>query len=339
MKLFKDIQDFITTKITLQNIKLFLVENRPSRNNFGWWALAGLLGICLYGFVYVGLVRLGIMLPIFYEGQYSRAQFFDPIILLINIVSSIFNPILGLFGISLPILEPSQPTEISRYYIIVRTLSNAAILTLQMSIISIVLGFVLALILATILVRPGSVFGLKWISQGYVDFFRSTPLLLQVFIVYFAPPQVIPGLNFGEFWGATIALALNTAAYQAEIIRGGIQAIPIGQTEAARGLGLTSGQTMLYVILPQALRIIIPPFTNEGINVILNSSLASVISVSELTRKARDLSATYLLALEVFMIAAVFYFVMTFSLSRLTRKFEEKYRIPGLGTHLTEKRR
>ena len=131
----------------------------------------------------------------------------------------------------------------------------------------------------------------------------------------------------------SIVFVTNWKAYQAEIIRGGILAIPTGQTEAARALGLTSTQTMRYVILPQALRIIIPPFTNEGINIILNSSLASAISAWELTRAARNMSSFYYLAFELYMAAALFYFVMAYSLARLTKKFEIRFRIPGLGIH------
>ena len=139
--------------------------------------------------------------------------------------------------------------------------------------------------------------------------------------------------TFTFIQAAIIGLSLNTAAYQAEIIRAGILAIPTGQTEAARALGMTSSQTMAYVILPQALRIIIPPFTNEGINIILNSSLASAISTWELTRAARNLSAFYFLPFEIYLAAALFYFVMAFSLAKLTKRLERRMRIPGLGVH------
>jgi len=225
--------------------------------------------------------------------------------------------------------------------VIMRTLANAAITTLQISLLSIAIGFFMAIFFAVILVRPGRVWGLKPFSQIYVDFFRSTPLLVQLFIIFFGVPSLVQGLNIPGFerftftfiQAAVIGLSLNTAAYQAEIIRAGILAIPTGQTEAARALGMTSGQTMRYVILPQALRIIIPPFTNEGINIILNSSLASAISTWELTRAARNLSAFYFLPFEIYLAAALFYFVMAFSLAKLTKRLERKMRIPGLGVH------
>jgi ABC-type amino acid transport system permease subunit len=175
---------------------------------------------------------------------------------------------------------------------------------------------------------------LRFIAQLYVDFFRSTPLLVQILLVYFGLPAMFP--NYNSFFGnteaisGTIALTLNTAAYQAEIIRGGILSIPTGQTEASRALGLSSIQTMQYVILPQAIRMILPPLTNELVNVILNSSLVSAVGVWDLTKWAQSLQSFYFLW-TIFFIAAIYYFIITFSLSKLAKVIEEKYRIPGLG--------
>jgi ABC-type amino acid transport system permease subunit len=158
---------------------------------------------------------------------------------------------------------------------------------------------------------------------------------VQILLVYFGLPswliQFTRDINFStEVFAGTLALSLNTAAYQAEIIRSGILAIPTGQSEAARALGLTSNQTMRYVILPQAIRIIVPPLTNELINVLLNSSLVSIIGVTELTKRSQSLQARYFLW-PVFLIAAVYYFVIAYSSSKLTKRLEEKLRIPGLG--------
>lgn len=325
-------------------------ELRPSRKNYGWWILAFLLFLCGIGIIYEFLVNrigwdnfLGLDLP-FFGGQ--KAYYFDIIMVVINLVFwflSFLNPLFQIIGDITPFQFQFSPIFITndKWVIIMRALANAAIVTLQISLSSIAIGFFIAMFLAIILVRPGRVWGLKSLSQAYVDFFRSTPLLVQLFIIFFGiPPMIqslaIPGFErftFSYIQAAIIGLSLNTAAYQAEIIRGGILAIPTGQTEAARALGLTSTQTMRHVILPQALRIIIPPFTNEGINIILNSSLASAISTWELTRAARNMSAYYYLAFEIFMAAALFYFVMAFSLAKLTKKFEKKYRIPGLGIH------
>lgn len=308
---------------------------RPSRNNFGWWLLAALLVTLLLGFIYEFIVdTLGVNI---YLIDREDVTYFDVFMFLGNQlfrVLMIFNPLLAIFT-SFQFNEPFSPGD--KYFVITETLAEASIITLQISLYSIAIGFVLALFLAVVLVRPGRVYGLKNFSQAYIDFFRSTPLLVQMFLIYFGFTSLVQsfGIQFilYEFEAAVIALSLNTAAYQAEIIRGGILAIPTGQTEAARGLGMTSTQTMRYVILPQALRIIIPPFTNEGINIFLNSSLASVISLNEITRKAKNLAARYFITFDVYLLAAMFYFVMAFSLAKLTKRFEKKYRIPGLGVH------
>jgi len=128
-----------------------------------------------------------------------------------------------------------------------------------------------------------------------------------------------------------VALALNTGAYQSEIIRSGIQAIPSGQLEAARSLGMPYSQGMRYVVLPQAFRLIIPPLTNEFINLILNSSILSVISLFELTRVGRNMNNTLFKSFEIFGWLMICYFAMTFVLSRIFRRVEERFQIPGLG--------
>ncbi len=328
---------------------------KPSRGNSGWWLLLILILLCAVGFVYEFLVNsLDWNIQLFGEG---KAYYIDLVLYGVNIIFgllSLLNPIITmLFDFITSIIRIINPefTLTLQFdilfkngdtgLVIMRTLANAAITTLQISLISIAIGFFMAVFFAVILVRPGRVWGLKPFSQIYVDFFRSTPLLVQLFLIFFGIPALIQSLNIPGFerftftfiQAAIIGLSLNTAAYQAEIIRAGILAIPTGQTEAARALGMTSSQTMTYVILPQALRIIIPPFTNEGINIILNSSLASAISTWELTRAARNLSAFYFLPFEIYLAAALFYFVMAFSLAKLTKRLERRMRIPGLGVH------
>jgi His/Glu/Gln/Arg/opine family amino acid ABC transporter permease subunit len=197
-------------------------------------------------------------------------------------------------------------------------------------------GFVIAIVVAIVSILPGKSFGLKYFFQGYVDFFRSTPLVLQMLVAYLSLPQFLQTIGWTTFRidgesSAILALALNSGAYQSEIIRAGILSIPSGQTEASRGLGFTQLQTFRYVILPQAFRLIIPPLTNEGINVILNSSLAYVLAVEELTRKSRDLSVKWFLSMQILSVAAVFYFIMAYSLAKVTKKMEKRLRIPGLG--------
>ncbi|MHA1746080.1 MAG: amino acid ABC transporter permease [Promethearchaeota archaeon] len=288
----------------------FLKRIRLTRKNFGWWFLS----------FFIFLLLLGAVNTLFD----SEAHYFGPFIWFLNLF-------LLPFGTSLEAMD-------YRYPIILRGLANGAVLSFNVSIISVLIGFFLAALLAVLLVNKSKVYGLKILAQGYVDFFRSTPLLVQILMFYFGLAALFPGFssllqNLGlsyEITAGTMALAANTAAYQAEIIRGGILAIPTGQTEAARALGLTTGQTMRYVILPQTIRMVVPPLTNEIINVLLNSSLLSAVGVLELTKKSQSLQSYYFLW-QVFFIAAIYYFVIAFSLSKLTKRLEVKFRIPGLG--------
>jgi His/Glu/Gln/Arg/opine family amino acid ABC transporter permease subunit len=222
---------------------------------------------------------------------------------------------------------------------ILKGLGNGAIITFQISIISIFFGFFIAVLMASLLTSKSNLFGLKPLAQFYVDFFRSTPLLVQILLVYFAIPAIWQdfadwvretGGSF-EMVAGTIGLTLNTSAYQAEIVRSGINAIPSGQTEAARALGMSPAQTMIHVILPQAIRIIIPPMTNEIITLILNSSLVSAIGVLDITKRSQSLLSFYY-AWWVFLVAASYYFIMSYTISKIAKMVEIKYRIPGLGT-------
>jgi His/Glu/Gln/Arg/opine family amino acid ABC transporter permease subunit len=291
------------------------IQNPRDRNRFNiqnisktsGWIFLGIIGIILL----YGLIR----------------DRFDPDFNYINPFLPIIDIILYPFG-------KSTTDDGNTLRIIIRSLANGAKLTMMISLVSLFIGFFIAIFNAVILVNKGKVYGIKYISQAFVDFFRSTPLIVQIFLVYFSLPVLIPGVNdlpisTGVFCG-TIALTLNTSAYQSEIIRGGILAIPTGQTEAARALGLTNKQTMRFVILPQAIRLIVPPLTNEIINIILNSSILSVVGVRELTKRAQSLQSYYFMW-EIFLYSAVFYFIIAFTLSKFTKRLEIKFHIPGLG--------
>ena len=316
---------------------------------YGWYLLAILLVIWIIGFFWNIIFN------------HNQGSFLDLMLIIIDsilsLVGQVVNPILAFFNIPktnwiIPVFGSS-----GRNYVIMKSLADASVITLQLSILAMVFGFGIALILATIMSLPKNF--LQRFVQIYIDYHRSTPLLVQLLIIYLAiPPFVqslgpwviqnnlpifgdiflfianpLPSFTFTEFTAGLLGLTLNTGAYQAEIIRGGIGAIPTGQTEAARGLGMTTAQTMRYVILPQAIRLIIPPLTNEGINVILNSSLVSVVSVFELTLRARTLASYYFNTLDIYLQAAAFYFVIAFSLAKLAKRAEKKLRIPGLGMH------
>jgi His/Glu/Gln/Arg/opine family amino acid ABC transporter permease subunit len=288
----------------------FIKKYRPTWTNIGWYFMSLLFLIIFLGFVNAWIN--------------PEAHYFDPIIAILDFFMKIF-------GKSFAEDDPNMPS-------ILRGLASGATLTFIISLVSVIIGFVIGAFSAIILVNSSTLFGLKFIAQAYVDFFRSTPLLVQILLVYFGLPRnlvyLIRGLDISfltaEIFAGTLALSLNTGAYQAEIIRGGILAIPTGQTEAARALGLSSNLTMNHVILPQAIRIIVPPLTNELINVLLNSSLISAIGVLEITKKSQSLQSYYF-RWQVFIYAAVFYFAMAYSISKLTKKLEIKLRIPGLG--------
>ncbi|QEE14210.1 amino acid ABC transporter permease [Promethearchaeum syntrophicum] len=297
-------QEIISRKF---NFKKIFSKVRLTRKNIGWWFFSGFILIII-----IGIIMSWIN---------PELTYFAPILWIIDLL------VLP-FGEDLASIDYRMPT-------ILEGLATGASLTFWISIISVVVGFIFAIFLAVILVNRTKLFGLKMAAQFYVDFFRSTPLLVQILLVYFGLPSGVISLirDMGistEIFAGTLALSLNTAAYQAEIIRSGILAIPIGQTEAARALGLTTTQTMRYVVLPQAVRMIVPPLTNEIINVLLNSSLTSAIGVTEITKRSQSLQARYFLW-PVFLIAALYYFVLAYSSSKLTKKLEIKLRIPGLG--------
>jgi len=182
----------------------------------------------------------------------------------------------------------------------------------------------------------------KLFATIYTDIFRNTPLLVQFFFIYFGLVEIGIDLTFESLLGperaleraygsAVLALGLNSGAYQTEIIRSGIQAIPSGQMEAGRSIGLTYLQTMRYIILPQAIRIVIPPLGNETVNLVLNSSLASVIGFGELTRRGKLLISLTFETFWTWTLVLMFYFVINYTLSTILKYLEKRLKIPGLG--------
>lgn len=163
---------------------------------------------------------------------------------------------------------------------------------------------------------------IEWIIRIYVDFVRGTPLLIQIFLVFFALPVV--GITMNEIWAGVTALAFNLAGYAAEIVRGGVGAVEKGQTEAARSIGMTRGKILVYILLPQAARQMVPPFTNEMITMIKSSSLLSVISVYELTRSGQAIISVHFVPFEIYGLLALYYWVMITTLSWLTRRLEAR---------------
>ena len=155
---------------------------------------------------------------------------------------------------------------------------------------------------------------------------RGTPLLIQIFIIYFALPNLI-GTRVDPFVAAVTACSLNSGAYIAEIFRAGIQSISIGQMRAGLSLGMTYPQTMRYIVLPQAVRRIIPPLGNEFIAMLKDSSLVSVIGFEELTRSGQLIIAETYGTMEIWATVAVLYLIMTLSITRLVGWFEKRKKI------------
>lgn len=195
-------------------------------------------------------------------------------------------------------------------------------ITVEITALSVFFGMLIGIIVA--LVRLSDFKILRWLGNVYVDFIRGTPLLIQIFLVYFALPSII-GHRVDAFFAAISACSINSGAYVAEVFRGGIQSIDVGQMEAGRSLGMTWWQTMRYIILPQAFKRIIPPLGNEFIAMLKDSSLVSVIGFEELTRRGQLIIARTYASFEIWMAVAIIYLILTFTVARLTGLLERKF--------------
>ncbi|HIR86022.1 MAG TPA: amino acid ABC transporter permease [Candidatus Limivicinus faecipullorum] len=208
---------------------------------------------------------------------------------------------------------------------------QGVVCTVSLSALTVVLGFILALVLATC--RMGRSRILRAVSTAYVELFRATPMVVQVFIIFyvvFDGIKVLPGfklfgfIRFERFFPAVVALALNSGAYLSEIIRSGIQSIDGGQTEAARSLGLSSWKTMRFIVLPQAIKNILPAIANEFVTIIKESAICYTIGVQDIMSAVNAVKgATYKMG-EALIIATVLYFCLTFPTSKIIAHFERK---------------
>lgn len=206
--------------------------------------------------------------------------------------------------------------------------------TVSLSATTVFFGFILALMLA--LMRLGKCKPLNWIAAIYVEFFRATPLLVQLFLVY---NLLLPALNlslptfkifgfirFERFIPGVIALSLNSGAYLSEIIRSGIQSIDCGQTEAARSLGMTQWQNMRYIVLPQAIKNILPAIANEFVTIIKESSITYTIGVQDIMSAVANVKGATFSMGEPLIIATCIYFCLTFPTSKIIGYFERRMR-------------
>ncbi|HEY8415994.1 MAG TPA: amino acid ABC transporter permease [Thermaerobacter sp.] len=184
---------------------------------------------------------------------------------------------------------------------------QGVVLTLQLTAVSVVAGLAIGLLIALCKLSRWAV--LRWFGSTYTWIFRGTPLLVQIYIVFFGLTQF--GIKLDPFPAGVLALSLNSGAYLAEIIRAAIESIPRGQMEAARSLGMSYGLAMRRVILPQAYRRMIPPMINEFVTLLKDSSLVSVTGLVELMHRSRQLSAATLKPFWFYGYAAFWYLMMT----------------------------
>ncbi|EMT39017.1 amine acid ABC transporter, permease protein, 3- TM region, His/Glu/Gln/Arg/opine family [Thermoanaerobacter thermohydrosulfuricus WC1] len=199
---------------------------------------------------------------------------------------------------------------------------SGLLMTLKLTFLAVTIGVILGLIVA--LIKMSSIKPISFIGASYVEIIRGTPLLVQLLLIYNGLMQF--GIDIPAFTAGVSALAINSAAYVAEIIRAGIQAVDPGQNEAARSLGMTHAMAMRYVIIPQAIKNILPALGNEFIVMLKESAIVSVIGFADLTRQADIIQSITYKYFEPYIIIAAIYFVMTFIFSRLLGIFERRLR-------------
>ncbi len=201
--------------------------------------------------------------------------------------------------------------------------------TLIIAVFTVLFGTILGVLMA--MARMSKFKPLKWLATAYIEFFRGTPLMVQLMFIFYGLPMIgvtfptvsfIP--DFDRFAAGVVAMSLNSCAYVAEIIRSGIQAVDAGQMEAARCLGFHHREAMALVILPQAVRNILPALGNEFVTIIKESSIVSVISIADLMFRAKGIIAKTYNSLECLAVVAIIYFILTFLGGRLIALMERR---------------
>jgi polar amino acid transport system permease protein len=214
-------------------------------------------------------------------------------------------------------------------------LLQGLITTLELSALAWLLAVALGILSGAL--RTAAFTPLRWLATFYVEFFRNVPLLVWMFFWYFGVPPLLPrGVqdwifdHGAEFWAGMMALGVYHGARMSEVIRSGIQSIPKTQFEASLAMGLTTLQAYRLIILPVALRLIVPPGTNESLNLLKNSSVALTISVAELTFQTRQIETYTAKAIEALTAGTLIYLVLCVSIAAVMARVERHYAIPGL---------
>lgn len=213
---------------------------------------------------------------------------------------------------------------LSKYY---QFFIDGTKITISISLCTLILGFMIGIIVCLGRISKSKI--VSFVSAAYIEFLRGTPLLVQIYIIYFGLPGL--GIQFpslgpisSDYISAIFALSINSSAYIAEILRSGIQSIDKGQMEASRSLGLDYNMSMRYVIVPQALKNVLPALANEFIVLVKESSIASVIGIRDLMYSADIVKGNTYLAFEPLIVASMIYFVLTFSLSKFVGVIESR---------------
>ena len=199
--------------------------------------------------------------------------------------------------------------------------------TLILTCISVSLGTLLGAVVALLRMSKSRI--IRFLVSFYIEVIRGTPILLQLYIFYFVLPNVLTFLKLSQFMWVSIALCVNSAAYVSEVIRSGIQAVDKGQAEAARSLGLSERQTMSRIILPQAIRNILPALGNEFIMMLKETSLASTFFLGDMMTSYQIVKGATYLTLEPLTIIAIIYLCITYPLSKVVERFEKKMASPN----------
>ena len=196
--------------------------------------------------------------------------------------------------------------------------------TLQFTCIAVVLGAILGTFVAMLKMSKLGI--VRFLASVYIEVIRGTPILLQLYFFYLALPEIFSFLDLSKFACVALALSCNSAAYISEIIRSGIQAVDRGQTEAARSLGMSARQAMTRIVMPQAVKNILPSMVNEFASLLKESSLASTFFVGDLMTQYKAVSGATYLPLQPLVLVGIIYFICTFTLSKLVSKLETRLR-------------
>ncbi len=203
---------------------------------------------------------------------------------------------------------------------------KGALITLELTVVGLVAGLVLGLAAAL-----GRTYGNRWVRSlavGYIELFRGTPLLAQLFLIYYGLPGL--GIPLPRLLSAFLALGLNSGAYQAEYLRGALLAIGQGQMMAGRAIGLSRWQTIWHIILPQALRLVIPSWSNEPISLLKSTAIVYLVAVADLMAQAKNVAARTYNPIGAYLAVSVIYLVMVFILNEGLKWLERWARLPGL---------